>query len=133
MDYSVVMLATSEDAPGLHFVTNCPGTRLAEYFIQLGRDVLIIYDGLTKHARAYREVSLLLRRPRGPGAFPGDVFYIHRWVLQRTTHMGHEYGGGSFTALPILETEAENLFAYVPTNIISITDVAYPCCWYHLQ
>jgi F-type H+/Na+-transporting ATPase subunit alpha len=122
MDYSVVMVATGEDAPGLQFITAYAATTVAEYFMELGRDVLIIYDDLTRHARAYREVSLLLRRPPGREAFPGDVFYIHSRLLERATHMRDEYGGGSLTALPILETEAENLSAYVPTNIISITD-----------
>ncbi len=122
MEYCVVMVATGEDAPGLQFVTAYSATTVAEYFMEAGRDVLIVYDDLTRHARAYREVSLLLRRPPGREAFPGDVFYIHSRLLERATRMRDEYGGGSLTALPILETEAENLSAYVPTNIISITD-----------
>lgn len=122
MDYCVVMVATGEDAPGLQFVTAYAATTVAEYFMDAGRDVLIVYDDLTCHARAYREVSLLLRRPPGREAFPGDIFYIHSRLLERATHLREEHGGGSLTALPIVETEAENLSAYVPTNIISITD-----------
>lgn len=122
MDYCVVMVATGEDAPGLQFVTAYAATTVAEYFMDAGRDVLIVYDDLTCHARAYREVSLLLRRPPGREAFPGDIFYIHSRLLERATHLREEFGGGSLTALPIVETEAENLSAYVPTNIISITD-----------
>lgn len=122
MDYCVVMVATGEDAPGLQFVTAYAATSVAEYFMEAGRDVLIVYDDLTCHARAYREVSLLLRRPPGREAFPGDIFYIHSRLLERATRLREEHGGGSLTALPIVETEAENLSAYVPTNIISITD-----------
>lgn len=122
MDYTVVMVASGEDTPGLQFVTPYAATTVGEYFMENGHNVLIIYDDLTCHARAYRELSLLLRRPPGREAFPGDIFYIHSRLLERSTHLREEYGGGSMTALPIVETEAENVSAYVPTNIISITD-----------
>ncbi|MCL4748348.1 MAG: F0F1 ATP synthase subunit alpha, partial [Burkholderiaceae bacterium] len=97
-------------------------TSIAEHFMESGRDVLIVYDDLTRHARAYRELSLLLRRPPGREAFPGDIFYIHSRMLERATHLSDERGGGSMTALPIIETEAQNISAYIPTNLISITD-----------
>jgi F-type H+-transporting ATPase subunit alpha len=95
---------------------------LGEYHMQKGRDVLVVLDDLTRHARAYRELSLLLRRPPGREAFPGDIFYIHARLLERSTHLREEHGGGSLTALPIVETEAQNISAYIPTNLISITD-----------
>ena len=95
---------------------------MAEYFTNRGRDVLVVYDDLTRHARAYRELSLLLRRPPGREAYPGDIFYIHSRLLERASHLGPARGGGSLTALPIVETQAENLAAYIPTNLISITD-----------
>jgi F-type H+-transporting ATPase subunit alpha len=95
---------------------------MAEYFMSKGKDVLIIYDDLTSHARAYRELSLLLRRPPGREAYPGDIFYIHSRLLERSTHMRKEHGGGSLTALPIIETEAGDISSYIPTNLISITD-----------
>lgn len=122
MEYSIVLVASSVDAPGLQFLAPYAATTIAEYFIENGRDVLIVYDDLTKHARAYRELSLLLRRPPGREAFPGDIFYIHSRLLERSTNLADEYGGGSLTALPIVETEAQNISAYIPTNIISITD-----------
>jgi F-type H+-transporting ATPase subunit alpha len=95
---------------------------MAEYFMEKGKDVLIIYDDLSRHARAYRELSLLLRRPPAREAYPGDIFYIHSRLLERATHMIAEKGGGSITALPIIETEAQNIAAYIPTNLVSITD-----------
>ena len=95
---------------------------MAEYFVERGRDVLIVYDDLTCHARSYRELSLLLRRPPGREAFPGDIFYIHSRMLERSTHLKEERGGGSLTSLPITETEAQDLSSYIPTNLISITD-----------
>jgi F-type H+-transporting ATPase subunit alpha len=95
---------------------------MAEYFADQGRDVLIVYDDLTNHARTYREISLLMRRPPGREAYPGDIFYIHSRLLERSTHFNESQGGGSLTALPILETEAQNIAAYIPTNLISITD-----------
>jgi F-type H+-transporting ATPase subunit alpha len=110
------------DAPGLAYIAPYAATSIAEHFMQKGRDVLIVYDDLTHHARAYRELSLLLRRPPGREAFPGDIFYIHARLLERATHLRKELGGGSLTALPIIETEAQNISAYIPTNLISITD-----------
>jgi F-type H+-transporting ATPase subunit alpha len=122
LDYSLIVVATGEDPPGLHFVAPYAATTMAEYFMEQGRDVLIIYDDLTRHAIAYRELSLLLRRPPGREAYPGDIFYIHSRLLERSTHLRPEHGGGSLTALPIIETEAQNIAAYIPTNLISITD-----------
>lgn len=122
MDYSVVVLTEGDDPPGLTYIAPYAATSIAEYFMAQGRDLLIVYDDLTHHARAYREISLLLRRPPGREAFPGDIFYIHSRLLERATHLRPECGGGSLTALPIIETEAQNLSAYIPTNLISITD-----------
>jgi F-type H+-transporting ATPase subunit alpha len=122
MDYTVVVLAEGNDAPGLVYITPYAATSIAEYFMEKGSDVLIVYDDLTQHARAYRELSLLLRRPPGREAFPGDIFYIHSRMLERATHLSKERGGGSLTALPVIETEAEDISAYIPTNLISITD-----------
>src|ERR1017187_9908947 len=122
MDYTVVVVAEGNDAPGLVYITPYAATSIAEYFMEQGRDVLIVYDDLTQHARAYRELSLLLRRPPGREAFPGDIFYIHSRMLERATHLSKERGGGSLTALPIIETEAQDISAYIPTNLISITD-----------
>lgn len=122
LDYTIVMVAEGNDAPGLKYIAPYAATSIAEYFMEKGRDVLIIYDDLTNHARAYRELSLLLRRPPGREAFPGDIFYIHSRLLERSTHLSKELGGGSLTALPIIETEAQNISAYIPTNLISITD-----------
>jgi F-type H+/Na+-transporting ATPase subunit alpha len=122
VDYSVVVVAEGNDAPGLTYITPYAATSIAEYFMEKGRDVLIVYDNLTQHAEAYRELSLLLRRPPGREAFPGDIFYIHSRMLERATHLRKEHGGGSLTALPIIETEAQDISAYVPTNLISITD-----------
>lgn len=122
LEYSVVVVASGEEAPGLQFTAPYAATSIAEYFMQEGRDVLVVYDDLTRHARTYRELSLLLRRPPGREAFPGDIFYIHSRLLERATHLRPELGGGSLTALPIVETEAQNLAAYIPTNLISITD-----------
>jgi F-type H+-transporting ATPase subunit alpha len=121
MDYSVVVVADGNAAPGLAYITPYAATSIAEYFMDKGRDVLIVYDDLTHHARSYRELSLLLRRPPGREAFPGDIFYIHSRLLERATHLVEE-GGGSLTALPIIETEAQDISAYIPTNLISITD-----------
>jgi F-type H+-transporting ATPase subunit alpha len=95
---------------------------MAEHFMARGRDTLVVYDDLTRHARAYRELSLLLRRPPGREAYPGDIFYIHSRLLERATHLRDEHGGGSLTALPVIETQAQNISAYIPTNLISITD-----------
>jgi F-type H+-transporting ATPase subunit alpha len=120
--YTVVVVAEGNEAPGVAYVAPYAATSIAEYFMEAGRDVLIIYDDLTHHARAYRELSLLLRRPPGREAFPGDIFYIHSRMLERSTHLNKGRGGGSLTALPIIETEAQNISAYIPTNLISITD-----------
>ncbi|MBB6185982.1 alternate F1F0 ATPase, F1 subunit alpha [Rhodanobacter sp. MP7CTX1] len=122
MDYTVVVVAEGNEAPGLVYITPYAATSIAEYFMEKGRDVLIVFDDLTQHARAYRELSLLLRRPPGREAFPGDIFYIHSRMLERATHLGQERGSGSLTALPIVETEAQDISAYIPTNLISITD-----------
>jgi F-type H+-transporting ATPase subunit alpha len=122
MEYSVVVMASCEDAPGLQFIAPYAAMSMAEYFMHKGRDVMIVYDDLTKHARAYRELSLLLRRPPGREAYPGDIFYVHSRLLERSTHLRDELGGGSITALPVIETEAQNISAYIPTNLISITD-----------
>jgi len=120
--YTVVVVTEGNDPPGLAYIAPYAATSIAEHFMEAGRDVLIVYDDLTQHARAYRELSLLLRRPPGREAFPGDIFYIHSRLLERATHLREERGGGSLTALPIIETEAQNISAYIPTNLISITD-----------
>jgi F-type H+-transporting ATPase subunit alpha len=122
MDYSIVVVATEENPPGLQFVAPYAATTIGEYFMQQGNDVLVVFDDLTRHARAYRELSLLMRRPPGREAFPGDIFYLHSRLLERSTRLREELGGGSLTALPIIETEAQNMSAYIPTNLISITD-----------
>jgi len=122
LEYTVVVVARGEDPPGLQYLAPYSATSMAEYFMQQGRDVLIVYDDLTRHARAYRELSLLLRRPPGREAYPGDIFYAHSRLLERSTHLRNEFGGGSLTALPVVETEAQNLAAYLPTNLVSITD-----------
>jgi F-type H+-transporting ATPase subunit alpha len=122
LEYCVVVVAEGNDPAGLTYIAPYAATSIAEFFMELGRDVLIVYDDLTQHARAYRELSLLLRRPPGREAFPGDIFYIHSRLLERATHLCQERGGGSLTALPIIETEAQDMSAYIPTNLISITD-----------
>jgi F-type H+-transporting ATPase subunit alpha len=122
MEYTIVVVTEGNDPPGLAYIAPYAATSIAEYFMEQGRDVLIVYDDLTHHARAYRELSLLLRRPPGREAFPGDIFYIHSRLLERATHLRAELGGGSLTALPIIETEAQDISAYIPTNLISITD-----------
>jgi F-type H+-transporting ATPase subunit alpha len=122
MDYTVLVVTEGNDPPGLAYIAPYAATSIAESFMEAGRDVLIVYDDLTHHARAYRELSLLLRRPPGREAFPGDIFYIHSRLLERSTHLSKELGGGSLTALPIIETEAQDISAYIPTNLISITD-----------
>jgi F-type H+-transporting ATPase subunit alpha len=122
MAYTVVMVTEGDDPAGLAYIAPYAATSVAEYFMQAGRDVLIVYDDLTQHARAYRELSLLLRRPPGREAFPGDIFYLHARLLERSTRLCAARGGGSLTALPIIETEAQDMAAYIPTNLISITD-----------
>ncbi len=120
--HTIVVVASDECPPGLRFITPYAATTMAEYFMCKGQDVLIVYDDLTRHARAYRELSLLLRRPPGREAYPGDIFYIHSRLLERATHLHDDRGGGSLTALPIIETQAQDIAAYIPTNLISITD-----------
>ena len=122
LEYTAVVVTEGNDSPGLTYIAPYAATSIAEHFMQQGHDVLIVYDDLTHHARAYRELSLLLRRPPGREAFPGDIFYIHSRLLERATRLCAELGGGSLTALPIVETEAQNIAAYIPTNLISITD-----------
>jgi F-type H+-transporting ATPase subunit alpha len=121
-DRCILVVARGDDTPGLNFIAPYAATSMAEAFAEQGRDVLIVYDDLTRHARAYRELSLLMRRPPGREAYPGDIFYVHARLLERATHWREDQGGGSLTALPIIETEAQNLAAYIPTNLISITD-----------
>src|SRR6202167_5186111 len=122
MPYTIVMVSEGSEAPGLTYIAPYAATSIAEHFMEAGRDVLVVYDDLTQHARAYREISLLLRRPPGREAFPGDIFYIHSRMLERSTHLIKERGGGSLTALPVIETTAQDISAYIPTNLISITD-----------
>jgi F-type H+-transporting ATPase subunit alpha len=122
MDYSIVMVAAGDAPAGLQFAAPYAATAMGEYFMRQGRDVLVVFDDLSSHARAYRELSLLLRRPPGRESFPGDIFFIHSRLLERGTHLRKELGGGSLTALPIVETEEQNISAYIPTNLISITD-----------
>jgi F-type H+-transporting ATPase subunit alpha len=122
LDYTVVVVAEANEALGLLYLAPYAATTVAEFFRDRGQHALVVYDDLTSHARAYRSISLLLRRPPGREAFPGDVFYLHSRLLERATQLAPELGGGSLTALPIIETEAQNLAAYIPTNLISITD-----------
>ena len=122
MDYTIVVVAGGDTTPGLQFVAPYAAMSMGEYFMRKGLDALIVFDDLSCHARAYRELSLLLRRPPGRESFPGDIFYIHSRLLERSTHLRKELGGGSLTALPIVETEEQNISAYIPTNLISITD-----------
>ncbi len=122
LEYSTVVASSGDDPAGLRFAAPYAATSMGEYFMQQGRDVLVVYDDLTRHARTYRELSLLLRRPPGREAYPGDIFYIHSRLLERSTHLRNKLGGGSLTALPIIETQAQNISAYIPTNLISITD-----------
>jgi F-type H+-transporting ATPase subunit alpha len=122
MEYSIVVVAAGDAAAGLQFAAPYAAMTMGEYFMRQGRDALVVFDDLGSHARAYRELSLLLRRPPGRESFPGDIFYIHSRLLERSTHLRKEFGGGSLTALPIVETEEQNLSAYIPTNLISITD-----------
>ncbi len=122
MDYTTVVLAGASDPASLLYIAPYAGSAIAEYFLDKGEDVLIIYDDLSKQAVAYREISLLLRRPPGREAYPGDVFYLHSRLLERACKLNQEHGGGSITALPIIETQAGDVSAYIPTNVISITD-----------
>ncbi len=122
MDYTVVVAASASDPAPLWFIAPYAGCAIGEEFMESGRDALIIYDDLSKHAWAYRQVSLLLRRPPGREAYPGDVFYLHSRLLERAARLNEDYGGGSLTALPLIETQANDISAYIPTNVISITD-----------
>jgi len=122
MDYTTIVLAGASNSASLLYIAPYAGCAMAEYFLDKGQDVLIIYDDLSKHAVAYREISLLLRRPPGREAYPGDVFYLHSRLLERACKLNKDYGGGSITALPIIETQAGDVSAYIPTNVISITD-----------
>jgi len=122
MDYTIIVSAGASESAALSYIAPYSGVAIAEYFMDQGKDVLIIYDDLSKHAVAYREISLLLRRPPGREAYPGDVFYLHSRLLERACRKSKEYGGGSITALPIIETQAGDVSAYIPTNVISITD-----------
>lgn len=122
MDYTVVVSAGASEPAPMSYLAPYAGVTIAEYFMDKGKDVLVIYDDLTKQAWAYREMSLLLRRPPGREAYPGDVFYLHSRLLERACNLNEEHGGGSITALPIIETQAGDISAYVPTNVISITD-----------
>jgi F-type H+-transporting ATPase subunit alpha len=122
MEYSIVVVAGGDSAAGLQFVAPYAAMAMGEYFMREGRDALLVLDDLGSHARSYRELSLLLRRPPGRESFPGDIFYIHSRLLERSTHLRPALGGGSLTALPIVETEEQNIAAYIPTNLISITD-----------
>lgn len=122
LDYTVVVAASAAESPGIRYLAPYAGCALAEGFVKEGKDCLIVYDDLTKHAQAYRAISLLLRRPPGREAFPGDIFYVHARLLERAAKLDAAHGGGSMTALPIVETQAGDISAYIPTNIISITD-----------
>lgn len=122
LDKTIVVIASGDDTAGMQYICPYAATSIGEYFMEKGKDVLVIYDDLTAHARAYRQMSLLLRTPPGREAFPGDIFYIHARLLERSTRLRPEFGNGSLTALPIVSTESGNISAYIPTNIISITD-----------
>ena len=122
MDYTIIVSATASQSAPLQYIAPYSGCAMAEYFREQGKDVLIVYDDLSKHAVAYRALSLLIRRPPGREAYPGDVFYLHSRLLERAACVSDEFGGGSITALPIIETQAGDVSAYIPTNVISITD-----------
>ena len=122
MDHTIIVTASAADPAALQFLAPYAGCAMGEEFMEQGRDALIVYDDLSKHAQAYRQVSLLLRRPPGREAYPGDVFYLHSRLLERAARLDDEYGGGSLTALPVIETQAGDVSAYIPTNVISITD-----------
>lgn len=122
MDYTIMVTASASDPASMQFLAPFAGSSVAEHFLNQGKDVLIIYDDLSKHAQAYREISLLLRRPSGREAYPGDIFYLHSRLLERACRLNESKGGGSITALPIIETQANDVSAYIPTNVISITD-----------
>src|SRR5581483_4799767 len=122
LDYTVVVSAPASDPASLQYLAPFAGCAIAEYFLEKGQDVLIVYDDLTKHAWAYRQLSLVLKRPAGREAYPGDIFYLHSRLLERAVRLNEKHGNGSITALPIIETQAGDVSAYIPTNVISITD-----------
>src|SRR3989344_2990812 len=122
IDYTIIVSASAAEAAALSYIAPFSGCAMGEYFVDQGKDVLVIYDDLSKHAWAYRQISLLLRRPPGREAYPGDVFYLHSRLLERAVCLDEKFGGGSLTALPIIETQAGDVSAYIPTNVISITD-----------
>jgi F-type H+-transporting ATPase subunit alpha len=122
MDHTIIVAASASDPAALQYIAPFSGCAMGEEFMETGRDALIVYDDLSKHAWAYRQVSLLLRRPPGREAYPGDVFYLHSRLLERAARLSDERGGGSLTALPFIETQANDVSAYIPTNVISITD-----------
>jgi F-type H+-transporting ATPase subunit alpha len=122
MDYTIVVSASASEPAALSYIAPYSATAMGEYFMDQGKDVLVVYDDLSKQAVAYREISLLLRRPPGREAYPGDVFYLHSRLLERAAKLNKDFGGGSLTALPIIETQAGDISAYIPTNVISITD-----------
>ena len=122
LDYTIVVAASASDPASLQYLAPYAGSAIAEYFLEKGEDVLVVYDDLTKHAWAYRQISLVLKRPAGREAYPGDIFYLHSRLLERAVKLNKENGGGSITALPIIETQANDVSAYIPTNVISITD-----------
>ncbi|OGH28663.1 MAG: F0F1 ATP synthase subunit alpha, partial [Candidatus Levybacteria bacterium RIFCSPHIGHO2_12_FULL_39_9] len=122
MGYSIIVSASASDPAALQYLAPYAGIAIAEYFLEKGKDVLVVFDDLTKHAWAYRQISLVLRRPAGREAYPGDIFYLHSKLLERSVKLNKENGNGSITALPIIETQANDISAYIPTNVISITD-----------
>jgi len=122
LNHTIIVSAAGNTPAGIQYIAPYAATSIGEYFMERGKDVLVVYDDLTWHARAYRELALLMRRPPGREAFPGDIFYIHARLLERATHLKQDFGGGSLTALPIIETEGQNIAAFIPTNLISITD-----------
>ena len=128
MDYTIVVASTASDSAPLQYIAPYSGTAIAEYFMHKGKDVLIVYDDLSKHAVAYRTLSLLLGRSPGREAYPGDVFYLHSRLLERSSKLKDELGGGSITALPIIETQAGDVSAYIPTNVISVLLRYETCC-----
>jgi F-type H+/Na+-transporting ATPase subunit alpha len=122
LDHTVIVASLADDVPGMQYLAPYAATSIGEHFMAQGKDVLVVYDDLTRHAWAYRQLSLLLRRPPGREAYPGDIFYLHSRLLERSTHLRPEFGGGSLTALPIVETQAQDISSYITTNLISITD-----------